>query len=177
MDLTELLRREAALNHLVRDLYQEARADTQRALDSAYDARRLTALAVDLPDGRPLARVSRTRPGLEPQIVDESGLIGWAREHYPTEVETRTVVEIRPSFAASLLRQIRATGEPQITHSVTGEIRTVPGVSMSESEPGHSVRLAPGAAAAVARAWQEGTARQLRSGELLPRIAGSEGKS
>lgn len=100
--------------------------------------------------GVALAAVQMVKGHATPAVVDEGKLARWVAEHYPTEVETKTVV--RPAFLAALKSASVQAGEPCSPDGVLD----VPGLIVTVGDPYVRVTLTGDAKGAVEQMWREG---------------------
>ncbi|RPE39816.1 hypothetical protein EDD90_2834 [Streptomyces sp. Ag109_O5-1] len=161
---------EAVLNVLekkVGDALTAARAATQAALEDSDVERQ----GVRLPDGTKVAAISVVNPDAKPDVSDKDKLVAWVAEHAPGEIveETITVRRVRPAYLTALVKTMTERQAAEVVLE-SGEIVTVPGVTMKEGTRTHSLRFEGGDAgrALVAAAWASDQLRHLTAlGELV----------
>lgn len=167
MDMKQLALREAALKTLldaVSDQLEAVKGQMQAALEETGASR----VDAALPDGTKVGTISRTTPKPKAVVTDGDLFLKWVREHAPSEITSRVVTEVRPSFQTALLAQMTASGTAEIPDPATGEITEVPGVELRTPRAAtHSARLAKGGADAIVAAWRGGHLAHLD----LPQLA------
>lgn len=177
MTLKELATREAilkALHDAIGEELKACRAAVQAGLDEAQETTGTRQIAVSLPDGTVVAKVSLTEPKPAAVVTDETAFTAWVRDNHPTEVERRFVTEVRPAFATKILGEITAAGVPQWADPETGEIHDVPGVEIRATRArSHSVRFDKGGREAIGAAWRAGAL----AGLVLPELTSGGGES
>lgn len=90
-----------------------------------------------LPDGTELACFTVPAGTTTVTVTDEAKLIAWMREHYPTEVETVTVV--RPAFLEKLRQSCRDACAPVAPDGETD----VPGITVTPASGPGTPRVKP----------------------------------
>lgn len=118
--------------------------------------------------GEVIGWVSVPKPTQKAVVTDEAKFLAWAKEHAPTEVVT--VEQVRPSFAALVLRSVKERGG-WLDKSI-GEYVPVPGVEVETGEPYARAELSDGAEDVIRRAWRSG---DLNLGGLLALPSAQEG--
>jgi hypothetical protein len=160
MSLREAAARETYLKTLldvVNDAYKEARAETQRELDTAAQESGTRQVAVPLPDGPDIATVSLSSGEAAAKVIDEEAFTAWVIAHYGTEVERRFVTEVREAFRTKVLGALTAVGSTDWADPETGVIHEVPGVAIAPARARtHSLRFKKDGRDQVMTAWREG---------------------
>lgn len=160
MSLREAAARETYLKTLldvVNDAYKEARAETQRELDTAAQESGTRQAAVALPDGPDIATVSLSAGEAAAKVIDEEAFTAWVIANYGTEVERRFVTEVRAAFRDKVLGALTAAGGTDWADPETGVIHEVPGVAIAPARARtHSLRFKKGGRDQVMTAWREG---------------------
>ncbi len=123
-----------ALNALASAVLDSQKAARAAAYDRLADAGVRGPVDVAADDGEPLGTVSRTRGRATARVADEAAYTAWVQLRYPDRVRTVRVVD--EAFTDRVLHTAKLTGTAVDTE--TGEV--IPGVVVSEGEPGITVR-------------------------------------
>lgn len=146
MDLNTLTLRTVLLQRLS-DRLQKELATARRELTEALgtEGRRLAEV-----DNQRLATVSVTKKRAKVMVTDL--FLDWAQEHYPTEVETETVIarKVSPTLVSGVKRSTELAGEPC---GPRGEL-DVPGVSLADGYL--SLRPTADSDEAISHLWRNG---------------------
>ena len=121
-----------------------------------------------LPSGERVGSVTLAQGRVTARVVDERAFTAWVAERFPSEV----VRVVRESFAKAVLDAVRKHGG--WLDEATGELVTVPGVTVAEGDPYPTVRLTQDAQQLVARAWQSGELAGVLGDVLQPAIEAGE---
>lgn len=149
--------------------YKAKRAEVQQLLDAAAEETGTRQVAVTLPDGTEVAKVSLSSGSAEAKVVDEAAFTAWVLENFASEIERKFVTNVRPQFAKKILDELTAAGGTDWPDPETGVIHEVPGVAIAPARARtHSVRFGKTGRADVMAAWRDG---QL-AGVALPELTG-----
>jgi hypothetical protein len=157
MKLNELALAEVALKAMADDINARLK-DVRAAMQCELDDSGVRTVDATLPDGTKAGTVSRSTPKPRATVTDPDAFFNWVRDHTNgTETNSRVVREVSPAYEAGLLAEMTKTGAPELTDTETGEIVTVPGVTVAASRAAsHSVRISDEQRAAIAAAWRSG---------------------
>jgi hypothetical protein len=120
----------AALHDAIGDELAAVKARVDVGLAEANKSTGVQKLGAELPDGTEVATVTLVSPAPAATVTDEAAFLAWVRQHHPDQVHARVVVEVREAFAKALLKEMTAAGVAQWCDTETGEVHTVPGVTM-----------------------------------------------
>ncbi|MFE7782067.1 hypothetical protein [Streptomyces nigrescens] len=138
---------------------KDVRKRTQAALDTAAARDGVERIAAELPGGQAVATIGLRKGETGPVVVDEDAFARWVRATFPDEewTETRIVRTVKPWKAAELLAEMDAAGTAQIADKVTGQVHTVPGVTIRPTRARtHGITWRKGGKDATAEAWRTG---------------------
>ncbi|MGW7001326.1 hypothetical protein ACWGCW_00510 [Streptomyces sp. NPDC054933] len=170
MSLKDIATRTAVLSALADVINGElkaAKAELQEGLKAAKQESGTQQIGVSLPDGHDIGKVSLVQPKAAAVVVDEEAFRAWVRSVRPSEIVTRLVTEVRPAWAALVLKEVTAAGVAQWCDPETGELHDVPGVQMQGRAAYTRMAVPDDGREAIAAAWQNGQLAHL----VLPQLA------
>lgn len=159
MSLKDAAARVAMLATLASAIDEElkaARKEVETGLKAAKESTGTRQIGAELPDGQLVAKVTLVSPDPVAAVTDERALLAWVRKHHPDQIASRLVVEVRPAFLTSLLKEMTAAGVPRWCDKETGELHTVPGVEMQGRASFQRLTFEKTGKAAIAEAWRTG---------------------
>ncbi|HVK34058.1 MAG TPA: hypothetical protein VM428_00215 [Microlunatus sp.] len=173
MSLKDTATRVAILDTLAKhitDQLKAAKAELETGLRAAKAETGTKTIAVDLA-GTDIGKATLVQKGPAATVTDDKALLAWVREVAPTEISTRLVTEVRPSWLAVLKKQIEATGSTEWADPETGVIHDVPGISLVGRAAYTQVTIPADGKTAIAEAWRSGALTTM----VLPELtAGGE---
>lgn len=143
-----------ALHSAVGDELQIVKAEVEAALRAAKEATGTRQVGAELPDGTLVAKISLVSPDPAATVTDPKALLAWVREHHKDQVEL--IVQVRPAFITSLLKEMTAAGVARWCDKETGELHDVPGVEMQGRASYQRMAFEKTGKAAIAEAWRAG---------------------
>ncbi|MEY9937349.1 hypothetical protein [Streptacidiphilus sp. MAP5-3] len=120
----------AALHDTIGEELATVKARVDTGLAEAKKTTGTQKLGAELPDGTDVATVTWVSPAAAATVTDENAFREWVRQHHPDQIHARVVVEVREAFAKGLLKEMTAAGVAQWCDTETGEVHTVPGVTL-----------------------------------------------
>lgn len=170
MSLKDTAAQEAYLKTLldvIDEAYKTKRAEVQQQLDDLARETGTRQIAVTLPDGTEIGKVSLSAGSSEAKVTDPDAFKAWVLEHHAGEIERQFLTSVRPAFEKKLLAELTAVGGTEWPDPETGVIHDVPGVAIAPARARtHSVRFGKTGRDAVMAAWRAG---QL-AGVALPEL-------
>jgi hypothetical protein len=172
MSLKDIATQTAVLTTLYDRIGEElvkAKAELQTELKKAKAETGTKQIGAELPDGTPVAKVTLVTPKPAATVTDPDAFLAWVRDHHPAGAENivrRFVTEVRPAFAKALLAELTAAGVPQWCDPDTGEVHTIPGVTLQGRASHHRFTFEKDGQLLVAQAWQAGQLNNL----VLPQL-------
>lgn len=145
-----------ALAEAIGDELKTAKAELQAELKAAKENTGTQQVGVSLPDGQDVGKVSLVQPKAVAAVVDEKAFREWARSVRPGEVVSRVVTEVRPAWAALVLKEITAAGTARWCDPETGELHDVPGVQIQGRAAYTRMTLPDSGREEIAQAWRNG---------------------
>lgn len=164
MSLKDIATRTAVLSALaeaINDELKAAKKGLQEGLKAAKDETGTQQIGVSLPDGQDIGKVSLVQPKAAAIVTDDKAFLEWVRGVRPGEITTRLVTEVRPAWAALVLKEITAAGVVQWCDPETGELHDVPGVQMQGRSAYTRMTVPDAGRDAIATAWRNGQLAQL----------------
>jgi hypothetical protein len=148
-----------------------SKAELQQRLKAAKEDTGTQQIGLSLPDGQDVGKATLVQPKAAAVIVDEKAFLAWVRQVRPSEIVSRVVTEVRPAWAALVLKEITAAGAVKWCDKDTGELHDVPGVQM-QGRAAYTLMTVPDEGRdAIAAAWRNG---QLAALGLPQLTAGGE---
>jgi len=157
VSLKDAARRAAVLSALVDAIGAElktAKADLQAELKAAKEETGTQQVGVTLPDGQDVGKVSLVQPKAAAVVTDEKAFREWVATVRPGEVASRVVTEVRPAWAALVLKEATAAGVARWCDKETGELHDVPGMEIQGRTSYTRMTLPDEGRAAIAEAWR-----------------------
>lgn len=146
----------AALADVINAELKTAKADLQAGLKAAKAETGTQQIGVSLPDGQDIGKATLVQPKPAAAIVDEKAFLAWVREVRPSEIVRRFITEVRPAWAALVLKEITAAGTAEWADPETGVIHTVPGVQLQGRAAYTRMTVPDEGQEAIAAAWRNG---------------------
>lgn len=159
MSLKDIAARAAVLTTLAEAIGEElktAKKELQDGLKAAKEETGTQKISISLDDGQDIGTVSLVQPKAAASITDPDEFLAWVRETRPTEIVTRLVTEVRPSWMALVLKELTAAGVAQWCDKDTGEVHNVPGVELQGRAAYTRMTVPDAGKAAIAEAWRGG---------------------
>lgn len=156
----------AALAEKVNDALKGAKKELAGEL-AAHGTKQAAAA---LPNGETIAKVTWVTPGPQAVVTDEDAFVAWVMKVHPAHVERRFVVEVREAFTKALMKELTAAGVAQWCDKDTGELHTVPGVTIQGRAAYQQLRFEEAGQQRVMDAWRSGELL----GQFLPELEGGE---
>jgi hypothetical protein len=169
MNLKDIAARTAVLSALAEAIDKElkdAKKELQEGLKAAKSETGTQKISIALEEGQDIGSVSLVQPKAAAAIIDPEKFLAWVREVRPTEVVTRLVTEVRPSWSSLVLKQITAAGAAQWADPENGVIHDVPGVELQGRAAYTRMTVPDAGRDAIAEAWRTGQLAHLNPFQL-----------
>lgn len=161
----------AALADVINTELKASKAELQQRLKAAKEDTGTQQIGLSLPDGQDVGKASLVQPKPAAVIVDEKAFLAWVSEVRPGEIVRRFVTEVRPAWAALVLKEITAAGVARWCDKDTGELHDVPGVQLEGRAAYTRMTIPDEGHEAIAASWRNG---QL-AGLGLPQLTAGTG--
>lgn len=155
-----------ALYDAIGDELKAAKADQAAGLKQAKQDTGTRQIDATLPDGTVVARVTLVSPEPVATVTDEAAFTAWVRDNRPDQIKRQFVVSVHPAFIKSLLAEMTAAGVAQWCDHETGEVHTVPGITMQPRAAHTRTTWEKTGRQLVAEAWQAGQLTHLTMPQL-----------
>lgn len=140
----------------VKGAYEAARAECLAGMSTG------DRLSGRLPSGELAGRVRVDAGSVVPYVADERELLRHVRATAPTEVETVTVIRVRPAYVGVLLDRLKKAGE------------ATPGLDVRVGDPKVVLSVDARDRAAIKEAWADGSLRM--ADVVRPALPATEGR-
>ncbi|MER5327062.1 hypothetical protein [Streptosporangium roseum] len=143
------------LRDTVDAVYEVERRTVLDGLRAARAEFALKSIRVTLPDHTPIATITLIDPQPAVVVADEDAFTAWVAANHPSEVET--LVRVRPGWQREFLAHLaHLAALAPIADPDTGEV--IPGLAAvpALAPRSFSLRLLPGGATEITRAWRSG---------------------
>lgn len=119
-----------------------------------------------LSDKTKIGSVTLAKGPTRSKVTDDDAFLAWVLENHPDEIEQVQITRVNPGFRERLLSFARQTGD--CVNPATGQ--PVPGIAVEQGEPYATPKLVPDADKLLARAWQDGSLKELIGSLVQPAL-------
>lgn len=155
-----------ALADAIGEELKQAKAEQAAGLKQAKAETGTRQIEATLPDGTVIAKITLVSPEPVATVTDMAAFTAWVRDNRPDQIKRELVTSVRAAFVKSMLAEMTAARVAQWCNQETGEVHTVPGITMQPRAAYPRTTWEPTGRKSLAEAWQAGQLAHLTMPQL-----------